>query len=65
MAGGMCGQGGMCGRGHAWQGACIGRGGVHAMHPPPGHYEIWSVNVRAVRILPECILVDHVSQKWI
>ena len=66
-------QGGMCGRGHAWQGGMCGRGcvwqgegcmaggawqGACMPHmPPPRHYEIRSVNVRAVRILLECILV--------
>ena len=70
--GGMCGRGGMHGGGmhgrghvwwgHAWQGAYMvggmcGRGGMHATHAPPGHHEIWSVNVQAVCILLECILV--------
>ena len=65
--GGMHGRGvcvvGVHGRGHAWQGACVvggmhGKGGMHgggggcACHTcPPRHYEIWSVNVRVVRIL--------------
>ena len=35
---------------YAWQGACMA-GGM-----PPWHYEIWSVNARAVHILLECIL---------
>ena len=30
-----------------------------AMHPPHTHYEIRSVNARAVRILLECILVVY------
>ena len=58
--------------GHAWQGACMAggaHGGGHACHTPsspPGHYEIRSVNARAVRILLECILMfldvsNHVS----
>ena len=62
---GACMVGGVHGRGHAWQGACMAggmhgegcmAGDVHAMHAPQ-HYEIWSVNARAVRILLECILV--------
>ena len=66
-------EGGMCsgdehGGGHAWQGVhdregtCVAGGcvgGVHATHAPlPRQYEIRSVNARAVRILPECILVE-------
>ena len=43
----------MRGRGCVRWGACIA-GGMHA----PGHYEIWSVNALAVRILLECILVS-------
>ena len=53
-------------RGHAWwwgmhgRGACMAgeacmAGGMHATHP--WHYEIRSVNARAVCILLECILV--------
>ena len=54
---GLRGRGGMRGQGgHAWRGACMA-GGMHAMHAPR-HYEIWSVNARAVRILLECILVS-------
>ena len=54
--GGMHGRGGVCGRGCA----CWGRGmrATHARYPPPPrHYEIRSVNGRAVRIILECILV--------
>ena len=55
-------KGGMCGKGDAWQGACMeggmcGRGAC--MPPPHTHNEIWSVNVWAVRILLECILVTY------
>ena len=62
MAGGHAWQGGVCGRSCAWQGIMHGGGmcgGGHACHtcPPPTHYEIRSVNARAVRILLECILV--------
>ena len=53
---GVCMVGGMCGGGCVWQGACMA-GGMHATHAPPQHYEIRSVNARAVRILLECILV--------
>ena len=49
---GACMAGGYACRGHAWQGgACM----VHM--PPARYYEMRSVNVRAVRILLECILV--------
>ena len=44
--------------GHVWQWDMHG-GGMCAMHPPPTHYEIRSVNARAVRILLECILVVY------
>ena len=59
MAWGTCVAGG-----HAWQGGVCG-GDVHgrgACMPrmPPGHHKIPSVNARAVRILLECILVEHV-----
>ena len=61
---GVCVVGGMHGRFvfMAWWGACMvggmhGRG--HACHThPPRHYEIRSVNARAVRILLECILFN-------
>ena len=62
MTGGMCG-GEMCGGGpvwwgHAWQGGMHGGGGGCACHTCPSqHYKIWSVNMRMVRILLECILV--------
>ena len=55
-------QGGMHGEGMCSGGACMA-GGMrmrgHACHawPPPGHYEIRSVNERAVRILLGYILV--------
>ena len=54
-------KGGVCGKGVcAWQrGGMHGEGGVCAMHPPPGHHEIQSVNARPVRILLECILVHN------
>ena len=55
MVGGHVWQGGMAG-GHALQGWHAWQGGMHAMHTP-GHYEIRSVNARALRILLECILV--------
>ena len=42
--------------GHSWQGVCMALEGMHS-GGPPGHYEIRSVNARAVRILLECILV--------
>ena len=48
---GVCMAGGVHGGGHAWWGACM-------PHTPPGHYEIRSVNARAVRILLECILFN-------
>ena len=48
--------GGVHGRGCAWQEGMYGRG---CACPPPGHYEIRSVNARAVRILLECILVNE------
>ena len=52
LVGGVHGRGAcLAGGGHAW------RGGMHAMHSPPRHYEIRSVNARVVRILLECILV--------
>ena len=61
MAGGMWGvcMGGMHGRGHAWQGGMCGGGACVV----GGH--VWqilqdTVNVRAVRILLECILVIYV-----
>ena len=55
-------KGGMHGKeGCLWQrGACMVKGGVCAMHPL-GHHEIQSVNVRPVRILLECILVNFVA----
>ena len=62
MAGGVHGGGPCMAGGCSWQGcmrgtACMA-GGMHATHAsPPGHYEIRSVNARAVRILLECILV--------
>ena len=50
----MCGKGGAC----VVKGACMAKGGgVCAMHPPPGHHKIQSVNARPVRILLEYILV--------
>ena len=49
---GVHGRGGMCAVGHAWR--------WHVCHAcPPPHYEIRSVNARAVRILLECILVVY------
>ena len=48
MAGGRVWQGGV----RVGEGACV----PHT-HAPPGHYEIRSVNGRAVRIILECILV--------
>ena len=56
--------------GHAWwgvrawhKGACVAEGmhngGVCMPCTPHRHYDMWSVNARAVRILPECILVVH------
>ena len=62
--GGVHGKGGMAGE-HVWQGACMaggvhgGGGGVHAMHTPR-HYEIHLVNVWAVRVLLECILILNI-----
>ena len=54
---GACMAGVVHGRRHALWGH-VWWGGIHAMHiPPPQHYEIWSVNVWAVHILLECILV--------
>ena len=50
MAGGCAWQGG-----HAWQGACVA--GEACM---PQQILRDTVNERAVRILLECILVDHV-----
>ena len=49
MAGGACVAGGV----RVGEGACV----PHTHAPPPGHYEIRSVNGRAVRIILECILV--------
>ena len=55
MAEGM--NSGVC----VWQGDMHGRG-MYAMHaPPPGHHEIWSVNMQVVHILLECILVFQKS----
>ena len=61
MAGGHVWQGacvaGCAWQGHVWQGVC--------MHPPTNpHYEIRSVNARAVRILLECILVFDGTDFW-
>ena len=67
---GMCGRGGvhgggMCDRGCAWQGGMCGREDVHGQGGCAwqgghyGHYEIRSVNARAVGILLECILVGN------
>ena len=56
MVGAGCVTGGMHGRGHAWAGCVCGRGACIPRRPLR-HYEIRSVNVRAVRILQECILV--------
>ena len=49
-------EGGVHGMGCAWQGEHAWRKGLHATHHPR-HYEIRSVNARAVRIILECILV--------
>ena len=58
---GACVTGGCMAGGHAWAGGHVWTGGMHgrghACHAPPQHYEIRSVNARAVRILLECILV--------
>ena len=51
VAGGVCVVGGICGGG-----VCMA-GGMYATHIPR-HYEIQSVNARAVHILLECILVS-------
>ena len=45
--------------GYVFTGVCLSTGGACvAAPPPPGHYEIRSVNARAVRILLECILIN-------
>ena len=52
MKGGVCGEGGCMGKG-----ACVAKGEHvwYARHHPL--YEIWPVNMWAVHILLECILV--------
>ena len=76
MAGGMCGRGhawqvgvhgkgGMAG-GHVWQGACMAEGvcmvvvGVCMPCIPPDTMRYISVNVWAVRVLLECILILNI-----
>ena len=60
---GVAWQGGVCRRGACVAGGvhdggvCIA-GGACMPHTTPRHYEIQSVNARAVRILLECILVE-------
>ena len=58
-------EGDMHGRGHVWNGCtwagvCMAGGCAwQGVCMPPGHYEIRSVNARAVHILLECILVNE------
>ena len=68
-------QGGMCGRGACvargicvvggiwWEGACVAGGHAWYACLPTRYYEIRSVNVPAVCILLECILVRKRTQR--